>query len=507
MRFFQILCVEADRGATTMPAGNSLDRSIAHALAWNTVAKTLSQAFSWLSTIVVARLLTPYDYGLVGMVGIYLALAAIVSQAGIGNAVVYVRDLTRRQIAELNTLSLFVGLFFSTLTCALAVPLARFFSAPPLRAVILVASITYSIDAFQVVPRALLQKELRFKLLSTIETTRFLCQALCCVVLAWLHFRYWSLVLGHLIGTLINAILTLYWMRHEFARPHLADLRQEVSYARQVLFSGVSGYIYANADFAVAGRVLGAVPLGNYSVGWGIASVPVDKISSLFTGVTPAFFSAIQSSKSELRRYLLRLTEALSLATIPASIGLALVADSLVLVLLGPKWKDAIGPLRLLSVFVAVRSVAILLSNLLTSIGEARFVMWFTTGLATVMPIAFFAGSHWGINGIATAWMIVYPIILIPLYIRTFNRLEMRLKDYLSAIMPALNATATMTICVLAGRLVFFPAMRPLSNLLFTVIVGMGTYLGALFIFHHDRIARLFRTMKSLQKGDTAIEV
>lgn len=490
-----------------MPAGNSLDRSMARALAWNTAAKSLSQAFSWLSTIVVARLLTPYDYGLVGMAGVYLALAAIVSQAGIGNAVVYVRDLTRRQIAELNTLSIVVGLFLTALTCALAVPLARFFSSPPLRAVILAASITYPIDAFQIVPRALLQKELRFKLLSTIETTRFFCQALCCVALAWLHFRYWSLVLGHILGTLINSILTLYWMRHKFAKPHLANLRQELRYARQVMFTGIAGYVCANADFAVAGRVLGAVPLGNYSVGWAIASVPVEKISSLFTGVTPAFFSAIQNNKAELRRYLIRLTEALSLATIPASIGLALVADSLVLVLLGPKWKDAIGPLRLLSVFVAVRSVAILLSNLLTSIGEARFVMWFTTGLATAMPIAFFAGSHWGINGIAASWMIVYPVILIPLYIRTLNRLEMRLKDYLSAIMPALSATASMTICVLASRIVFFPTMRQLPNLLLTVIVGITTYLGALFVFHRDRLARLFRTMKSLRKGNAPIEV
>jgi teichuronic acid exporter len=490
-----------------MAEGNSLDRSMARALAWNTVAKFLSQAFSWLSTIVVARLLTPYDYGLIGMAGVYLALATVVSQTGIGTTVLYVRDLTRRQIAELNTFSIGVGLFLTALTCALAVPLARFFSAPPLRALILVASITYSIDAFQVVPRALLQKELQFKLLSTIEATRFFCQALCCMVLAWLHFRYWSLVLGHIIGTLTSTIFTLYWMRHEYARPHLLHLRQELRYARHVLFSGVAGYIYANADFGVVGRVLGAVPLGNYSVAWGIASVPVDKISSVLTGVTPAFFSAIQNNKPELRRYLLRLTEALSLATIPASIGLALVADSLILVLLGPKWRDAIGPLRLLSVFIAFRSLATLLPNLLTSIGDARFVMWFTAGSAILMPIAFFAGSHWGIDGVATAWMTAYPVILIPLYIRTLNQIGMRFKEYLSAVFPALSASAIMTVFVLGTRIVFLRAMHPLSNLLLTGIVGMTIYLGVLFVFHRDRVARLVRYMRPLKKGGLPIEV
>src|SRR5215475_10238270 len=101
-----------------MPAGNSLDRSMAHALAWNTAAKSLTQAFSWLSTIVVARLLTPYDYGLVAMAGVYLAFATVVSQTGIGNTVVYVRDLTQRQIAELNTLCVIVGLFLTAFTSA-----------------------------------------------------------------------------------------------------------------------------------------------------------------------------------------------------------------------------------------------------------------------------------------------------------------------------------------------------------------------------------------------------
>jgi O-antigen/teichoic acid export membrane protein len=499
--------VEEDSGAAIMQSGNRLDHSMGRALVWNAAAKAVSQVFSWLSTIVVARLLTPYDYGLIGMAGVYLALATLVSQTGIGNAVLYVRDLTRRQIAELNTVSLLLGVFLTGLTCALAAPLARFFNAPPLRAVVLAASITYSINALQVVPRALLQRELRFKLLSSIETVRFLCQALCSVILAWLNFRYWSLVLGHIIGGLIGTILTLLWKPEEFAFPHFRDLRQELKYARRVLFSGVAGYVYENADFGVAGRVLGEVPLGNYSVAWGIASVPVEKISSLITGVTPAFFSAIQHNKTELRRYLLRLTEALSLATIPASIGLALVADSFVLVLLGPKWKDAIGPLRLLSVFIAIRSVATLLPTLLTAIGDAGFVMWATIGSAIVMPIAFLAGSHWGTIGIAAAWMIAYPVILIPLYIRTFHKTEMRLKDYLSALLPALSASATMTICVLLTRFMTIHVRHPVSNLLLTILVGVTTYLGALFVFHRDRVARLVRTMKSLQERDKSIEV
>jgi O-antigen/teichoic acid export membrane protein len=475
---------------------------MARALAWNTAAKTLSQVFSWASTIVVARLLTPYDYGLVGMAGVYLALATVISQSGIGNTVVYARELTARQIAELNSLAIALGIVLTALTCALASPLAHFFAIPALRDVVLVAGVTYLIDAFQVVPRALLQKELRFELLSAIETVRFFFQALCCMALALLHFRYWSLVLGHILGTLLSAILTLYWKRNAFARPRLENIRREIRYARHVLVSAIAAYVYANADFAIAGRTLGAVPLGNYTVAWNIASLPVDKISSLFTGIAPAFFSAIQDDAAELRRYLLRLTEALSLITVPASIGLALVARPLILVILGPKWEDAAGPLRLLGVFIAVRSLATLVSTLLTSIGHAKYVMWFTATLAIAMPLAFLVGSHWGINGIASAWLIAYPLMLIPLYRRAMRGLQMPARDYFAAVFPAVSATTIMTVAVLAVRRLFLVAwFSPVASLISSVLVGAAAYVAVLVIFHRHRVTKFAHLLKALRKG------
>src|SRR5271170_6268168 len=138
-----------------------LDRSLARAVAWNAAARWIAQILSWLSTIVVARLLTPYDYGIIGMAGLYLNLATYVSQAGISDAIIALRDLTRRQIAELNTLALFLGMGMVGLSFMLALPIARFFSAPPLAKVLFVSSIIYIFNSFQIVPRALLQKELR----------------------------------------------------------------------------------------------------------------------------------------------------------------------------------------------------------------------------------------------------------------------------------------------------------------------------------------------------------
>jgi O-antigen/teichoic acid export membrane protein len=487
----------------TQNGNMGLDRSLVRAVAWSATAKWITQILAWLATIVIVRLLTPHDYGLVGMAGIYLTLATTVSQVGIADAVIAKRDLQRHQIAELNTVAVLVGVALVGVSCAVAQPLARFFSAPSLLAIIMVASTTYVINGVQVVPRALLQKDMRFKLLAGIDTACALFQMGATLALALLGFKYWSLIIGAVAGVVMAAGLTLCWRRHRFAVPHFRNLRRELQFSANVMASGVGWYVYSNADFFVAGRVLGQMPLGNYTVAWTISSAPIEKIGNLITNVTPAFFSAVQHDKAELRRYLLRLTETLSYATVPASIGLALLAAPLVTVLLGPKWIGVIGPLRLLGFLMAFRSLTTLPLRILTAIGETSFVMWTTIATVIVMPIAFFLGSRWGTNGIATAWIVVYPPLTIPVFYKTFQRIEMKTRDYLSGVMPALGSSTIMAAALLVASFVLPHEWSSLFRLLLLGSVGVFAYIGALFAFYRGRVNRIVRAIRREQAPST----
>lgn len=484
---------------TTPGSRDALDRSLARAVAWNAAAKWATQILSWVSTIVVARLLTPSDYGLVGMAGIYLSLAAMIGQVGIADAVIALRDLSRRQIAELNTVAVLLGVGLVGVSCAVAHPLARFFRTPPLVAVIMVASTTYLINGTQVVPRALLEKELRFKLLAGIETIRTACQIVVTVGLVWLGFGYWGLVNGQIAGMAVAAGLTLCWRRQHFSFPNFGQLRRELQFSGNVMLSSIGWYVSMNADFLVAGRVLGQAPLGDYTVAWTISSTPIEKIGTLMTNVTPAFFSVIQHDKAELRRYLLRLTEMLSYVTVPASIGVALVADYLVPVLLGPKWAGVVGPLRLLGLSVAFRSITTLPGRILTALGETALVMWTAIASAIVMPAAFFVGSRWGTNGIAAVWLVVLPPIMVPTYYKVFRRIEMKAREYVGSIMPALASSAIMAAAVLALRLGLPQRWSPPWRLSVLVALGALVYAGALFVLFHERVGPMVRAVRSLR--------
>jgi O-antigen/teichoic acid export membrane protein len=469
------------------------------AVAWSASARWLTQILSWASTIIVARLLTPADYGLVGMAGVYMALATLVGQVGISDAVLTLRDLTDRTLEELNSLAVMVGATLVAISCLLAAPLARFFATSQLKAVVIVVSVSYLINGFQVVPGALLQRDLRFKLLAGIETLRAISQIVITVVMAWNKFGYWSLILGTILGNAIATVLTLSYQRYRFSMPRFGRLRREIHFSGNVLMSGIGFYVYSNSDFLVAGKTLGQAPLGDYSLAWTVSSAPIEKIGKLITNVTPAFFSAIQDNKPELRRYLLRLTELLSLITVPASIGIALLADYLVEVVFGPKWLGVIGPLRLLGIFFAVRSVTTILPKILTAVRESSFLMWNTFASALIMPLAFVIGSHWGKNGIAAVWIILYPVIVAPLYYRTFPSIELSAKEYLKSILPAMTSSVAMAAAVLLVRWSLPQGLSATVRLATLSALGALVYGMALLLGFRSRVTRVFEVLKSMR--------
>lgn len=477
------------------------DHAMIRAIAWTGAAKWAIQLFAWTSTIIVARILSPSDYGLFGMATIYLGLVALISEFGLGQAVVVLREMSHQHIRQINTLSVIFGGVLFALSCAAAVPLGHFFHAAKLPAVIIVMSLSFLISGAQVVPDALLQRTLRFKLLASFDTLRAITQSLTTIVLAWLGFSYWSLALGSLAGVVVGCILLVAASPCAFSWPRRKEINKAIKFSTDVLGSRLAWYAYSNSDFMVAGRRLGQSALGAYTVAWTIASTPVEKITNMVTRVTPAFFSAVQHDKPELQRYLLRITEGLALFTFPASFGMALVADQFVLCVLGPKWTAAVIPLRLLAILAAMRSITTLFPSILNARRHSRFVMWNSVIAAFFFPAAFYYGSRWSTAGIAVAWILLYPVITIPLIWRTFLEIELPVGTYLRSLAPALRACLVMTAVVVAVRLAM-PMAWPLAmRFAISVLSGALAYTALLALVDHRRLREFYAVLKRARSG------
>ncbi|MEP6834592.1 MAG: lipopolysaccharide biosynthesis protein [Gemmatimonas sp.] len=491
-------------GASAAASGvdtSTMDRSLVRSMAWTGAVKWASQVLSWASTFVVARLLSPDDYGLLGMATVFLGLVTIFSEFGLGLTVVTLKDLTEEQLAQLNTVSLMIGVSCAVLVCIMAFPLGWFFKSEQLPFVVFALSLGFIINAFRIVPAALIQRDLDFKLLALLEGAQAIVLAAAMVLLAYLGFRYWTLVLGSLMGSLMVTLFTLRFRRVHFKKPRRETLAKPLEFTKHQIVGNLSWYAYSNADFLMAGRLLGETQLGVYTMAWSLALTIPEKVTAMVTRVIPAYFASIQNDAQALRRYLVRLTEFISLVTFPVLLGLALVADDFVALALGDRWTAVIGPLRILAIYAAYDSAVGLFSRVLNVTGDTRFMMNVGIALALVMPVAFYVGSHWGPVGIAAAWIIAHPFSRIPIFMRLSRRIELPWTTYLMAYWPAVSGAALMAVAVFLVRHFLTADARHVERLIAQVAAGAVTYVAVLFVLHGTRMRALLGVVRGARAG------
>lgn len=459
--------------------------------------RLLAQLVTWIVSMAVARILTPSDYGIVGMASVFLGLLVILGEFGIGSAVIAHPELSIDDVSELHTIAVAAGLLSAAVAMAAAWPLSRFFDTPELIWVIVVLSVNLLLGALRTVPQAYLQRELRFRAVAKIDLIQSTIQAAATLTFALFGWRYWSLLLGTLLGSAVFSLSLWYRARLGLRMPSLRRHRAVLVVSRDVLATRLSWYGFQNADFAVIGRRLGDHALGVYTIAWNLALLPLEKLSSLTANLSPAIFSAARSDPALTRRYLLAMSNALLIVTLPPTVGIALVAPDLVVTFVGQQWVEAIPSLRLLAAYCAVRCLDPLWTQLLVVTGDSRFAFRQNLLAFFILPAAFYFASSRGIAFVAATWIAVHPlVIVIPLFLRVSRRFQVTFTQQLASAMPAIVSTACMTAAVLLFQHTVLSGRPPLVRLLAASGVGAITVGAVLFLGFRDRVESLRRLVK-----------
>ncbi|HEV2752159.1 MAG TPA: oligosaccharide flippase family protein, partial [Gemmatimonadales bacterium] len=352
-------------------------------------------------------------------------------------------------------------------------------------------------------PRALLARDLEFSRLAWIDAGEALVWSTTTLVGAGLGLGYWALVLGAVVSGAVAMVVLCIQRPHQLSWPRdLRSIAHAMHLGWYVVVSQLCWYVYSHADLTIVGRVLGTAPLGAYTKGSDVASIPADRISTLVGQVTPAVFSAAQNDKAALRRYLLAVTEGLALLTFPMSVGLALVADLFVITVLGEQWRSAIVPLRLLGLYGGFRSIFNPLPQMLIATGNAKLNMRFNLVAAVAIPSMLYLGSRWGITGVAVAWIVGCPVVIIPLFFRrTLRLLGIPAADYLRTLWPAASAAAGIAAAVLLVRPIVPDAWSPWLQLGIRVLAGAVAYAAVLFLAHRTRMKEVAARVLDIANG------
>lgn len=478
-------------------SAESRNRIFVQSLGWITGARWLSQCLRWIATLAMAKLLLPADYGIVGMALVVIGLVNQVAEFGLGAAVVQHRDLPKRLEARLAGVAVLLAFGLAAVTALTAPAIAAFYSQDALLLALPALSLRFLIDAFATVPRAKLARDLRFRNLALIEAVESTTMAATGVIVAYLVPSYWALIAANLASGVAFAVLANVSAPVAPRWPYqLQELRPLLTFGRDLVMSRLAWFSFSNADFVIVGRLLGKDALGGYTLAWNIASVPAEKFAGMVLSVAPAILSDAKSQPGEIRRLFLVMVQGVALVIFPAAVGLALVAEPLILTVLGPRWTEAVGPLRFLALAFILRSLATLEPVVLLARHQTHVDRNMMAVLAVLAPLAFVIGARWGATGVAVSWLLLMPVVSLPMQAHyVWRKIDVTWGNWLRAVWPAASSAAVMA-AVVAIVAALRPFEAPAMMLIAQIVCGGAAYVGVLCLAHPSAATALLRVVR-----------
>jgi O-antigen/teichoic acid export membrane protein len=452
------------------------------------VGGAMGKIISLATTLVMARILTPADYGLMAIAMVVIGFVSFFNEVGIGAAIVQRAKLTQSEINGCFAVALMASLFLFTVTNLASGAVANFMGNPRLGPMISVLAGAFVLGAFGTVPQALLRKDMHYKSVAGVALLATIVQSLLCLALAWSGFGVWALVWGFVASSAVQslgAFLLAGW--RPVGRYGIREAASLVKYGLHITNTRVFWYLYSNADRVVIGKLLGSLSVGIYDMAFSLATLPTSQVTTLATNVAAPLFSKLQDDLPRLRAAVLNFTRGIAYITYPALIGMIACSRELEAVILGDKWIDMLVPFFALCLMGLIKSVDPLLSQVLISTGHARKLASYTMMCGVVLSAGMVVGAlAGGLFGVSLVWVIVYPLLSVKLLYDTSRVIGMKMRDYYATLLGVLRGAVAMAAAVLLVRFAALSAGAPVATaLVLEVAAGVVAYL--LWIVYLDR--------------------
>jgi PST family polysaccharide transporter len=449
------------------------------------LAKIVSQIATLLlrtgTLMIMARLLLPKDFGLVGMVTAVIGVFSVFRDFGLSAAAVQRQSITTDQSSTLFWINVAVGFALGIIAVALGPFVAAFYHEPHLVGVTAVLATAFVFNACGVQHSALLERQMRFVMLSMIDIASLAVSTSIGIAMALRGFGYWSLVATSTVTPLVYTIGVWLAARWVPGRPrrHL-EIFHMMRFGGTLTLNGLIMYFAMNLDKILLGRFWGVDALGIYGRAYQLVNIPTDNLNSAAGGVVFAALSRLQDQPARLRNFFLKGYSLVLSLTVPIALMCGLFGDDIIHVFLGPKWNSAVPIFRLLAPTTLGFAILSPLGWLLSSCGLVGRGLKMAFVIAPILVVGYAIGLPWGPKGVACAYSSVMMLSVIPLIAWARSGTPVLLNDLLLSISrPLLSG-------VVAGGLAFAPRFfwgsmfSPLPRLMMAGAILVCVYLGML---------------------------
>jgi PST family polysaccharide transporter len=445
-------------------------------------AKLCAQAANFLlrmgSLMVLARLLEPKDFGLVGMVTALTGVLQLFRDFGLSAATVQQVNVTEEQISTLFWINVLVGTILGLLAVASAPVVVSFYHEPRLFWVTAVLATGFLFNAAGVQHSAILQRQMRFTALASIDVLSLAVSIAVGIGMAVSGYRYWALVVMTVTPPLVTTIclwLTTAWIP---GMPrNQVGIRSMMRFGGMITLNGVVVYVAYNFEKILLGRFWGAEAIGIYGRAYQLINIPTDSFNSAVGGVAFSALARLQDDAKRLKTYFLKGYAFVLTLTIPITIVCALFADDLIAILLGPKWTGAATIFRLLAPTILIFALINPLGWLLLSIGLVRRSLYIALVIAPLVITAYVIGLPYGSKGVAFAYSAVMTLWVVPHIAWCVHGTVVSFRDIVVVVRRPLLSGCTAAAFAFGAQLLYGPLLSPLPRLIIGVITLFGAYL------------------------------
>jgi O-antigen/teichoic acid export membrane protein len=458
------------------------------------------------SLMVLARLLGPKDFGLVGMVTALTGVLIMFRDFGLSAAAIQRPIVTEEQLSTLFWINILVGAGLTLLTAAMAPVIAAFYHEPRLVAVTAALASSFIFNAAGVQHGALLQRQMRFTALAVVSTISLVVSTAIAIGGAMAGYGYWALVAMTLTAPIINTVgvwLTAAWIPGRPRRQ--VGIRSMMHFGGTVTLNGLVVYIASNFEKVLLGRFWGADALGIYGRAYQLINIPTGNLNSAAGEVAFSALSRLQDDPGRLKSYFLKGYSVVLAMTMPMTVACALFADDMIFVFLGPKWKAAAAIFRFLAPTILVFAIANPLSWLVMSLGLVRRSLKMGLVIAPLMILAYVLGLPYGPKGVALAYSATMLLWVVPVIAWSVHGTVISLADVFLAVSRPLASSIVAAGLALAVRSVYGQSLTPLLRLMLEITVLLVTFLGML-LFATGQKSLYLDLLRGLREPSSAKE-
>lgn len=393
----------------------NISNKMAKGAAWMVAFKLLERSIGLVSTIILARLLSPDDFGLVAIATAFLGLLLLLTSFSFDVALIQKQNADRALYDTAWTFNVIFGFMLGILLLGAALPLANFYNESRLETILYIMALGTMISGFSNIGPVAFRKDLEFHKEFYFLLTKKLMSFSVCMIMAFTLRNYWALVWGTFAGNIMEMILS-YFVHAYRPRFCLSGRKELFGYSMWLFVNNSIFFTYHRlADFIIS-KVLGAHILGIYTVAYELSNLPTtEMVAPINRAVLPGY-SKMAGDPNALRQGFLNVLSMIALCAMPAGFGIALVSDLMVTVVLGDKWREAVPLIQILAISGAITALQTNTGSLYMALGKPRYL----TIIASVnvfllfIPLLIYLLQAHGVLGIAEAYLfsnlLIWPI-------------------------------------------------------------------------------------------------